>query len=117
MTYIISKQSKKEGRDRRLYYVVQSYREQGKVKRKTIAQLGEAQTPLQALDHIREQRKEIGTEMEGYKEEITHPQVRFGTVASNRKVLQKYIAECQAQLLKLDDWENKLKELIETHKL
>ncbi len=41
MAFVINKKSKKYGKERKLYYLVENYREAGKIKRKTLLKLND----------------------------------------------------------------------------
>ncbi|HIH13442.1 TPA: hypothetical protein HA242_07000 [Candidatus Woesearchaeota archaeon] len=56
MAFIISKKSRLWGQERRLYYLVESYREGDKVKRKTLLALKEHKSVAELLSHV-EQKK------------------------------------------------------------
>lgn len=73
MAYILAKKSTLNGVRRNLYYLVESYREGGKVKRKTIIQLGETNNIDSALEIINRKKEEILQEIQDCREKIKKP--------------------------------------------
>lgn len=49
MAFVINKQSKRNGQIRKIYYLVENYRKDNKVKRKTLLTLGECKTVAELL--------------------------------------------------------------------
>lgn len=59
MAFVISKTSSRNGNFRELYYLVESYRENGKVKRKTIHKLKEYKDIDEAIAAIEERKQPL----------------------------------------------------------
>ena len=74
MSFIISKNSKRHGVDRKVYYLVENYRDKGKVKRRTLLKLHE----------------------EG------NIQVILEKLTRNEKVLRGNVRICENKLIKLE---------------
>ena len=59
MAFIISKKSKRGGKEKQLYYMVRNYREGNKIKRSVIWKLGESSNLQEALSSINEHEKTL----------------------------------------------------------
>lgn len=116
MAYILSKQSTLNGVKRNLYYVVESYRENGKVRRRTVLNLGEAQDTLQALININLERKRLTEEIEEAGEKIAHPKKDYYGRPFTKPFIQDLVKN-KSKLNELDIFERKVKEVQTMYKL
>jgi len=111
MAFIISKKSSKNSELRRLYYVVESYRDNGKVKRRIIVSLGEGKNCNEALKKINEAKKDIQKLIDKDKHYIENPNPMFGSYRSSIKATLKFIQEDEAKLRRLEEWRRAIKKV------
>ena len=60
MAFVIKKISRRHGKEKKLHYLVQNYRDERRlVKRETLIKLGDCESVAEFLEHTRQQEKEI----------------------------------------------------------
>lgn len=69
MAFVISKPSLKDGSLRELYYLVESYREGGKIKRRTIHKLKEHKSIDEAITTLEEKKQPLVEKMRRLEQE------------------------------------------------
>ena len=116
MGYILAKQSPLNGVKRNLYYVVESYRDNGKIRRRTLLNLGEAQDTSQALVSINLERKRLTEEIEKDREKIAHPKMDYYGRPFTKPFVQD-LAKNRNKLKELGIYEEKVKEMQAMYKL
>lgn len=127
MAFVISKKSTLRGRTRNLYYLVESFREAGKVKRRTICCLGESDSLKSALRRLESEVSLCLGNIDRCKDEIAGLRraardmakagVPFGFNRPKHESLVKRIGEEGRKMLELKEQRAKVVELIEEHPL
>ena len=117
MAFVIAKKSNKNGETRNLYYIVQSYRNDGKAKRRTIVSLGEGENCSEALKKINEAKKDIQKLIDKDKLYIENPNPMFGNYWSSIKATLKFIEKDEAKIRRLEEWEKDIKKAKHTYNL
>jgi len=105
MAFIISKNSKRDGNRRKLYYLVENYRDNGKIKRKTILHLNECNSIDMALDRIR-------MDMDSLNKKIHETEVNINAIKEGRPYVSILSRPHYRQLWIYIDWLKKRKESI-----
>lgn len=70
MAFIISKNSKKWGKDRKVYYLVENYRDKGKVKRRTLLKLHEEGSIEVILEKLTINEKTLKENLKAYENKL-----------------------------------------------
>lgn len=70
MSFVINKKSKRGGKIRNLYYLVESYRDGKKVKRRTLLKLGEEPDVFGVLDKLSRNEKILKKNLVTYANEL-----------------------------------------------
>lgn len=109
MAFIIAKKSKRNDEVRNLYYIVQSYRNNGKAKRNTILSLGEGKNCSEALKKIEEAKNDIQEAIDKDKHYLESPKPMFGSYASSIKATLKFIQKDEDKLKRLEEWQKAIK--------
>lgn len=105
MAFIVSKKSSRNGRERELYYLVENYRKDNKVRRKTLLKLNEHKTVAELLTSIEQERIDLVDRLHKFEKErddfINHgkaPPLSFGSPYMIRKRLEWAIKNTKTQL-------------------
>src|SRR3989344_544206 len=69
MAFIVSKKSSRNGKKRKLYYLVENYRKDNKVRRKTLLKLNEHKTVAELLESIEQERIDLVDRLRKFEKE------------------------------------------------
>lgn len=70
MAFVIHKKSKKYGKERKLYYLVENYREQGKIKRKTLLKLNDCKNVAELFHRTKQEQDRWVEQLEERKRRL-----------------------------------------------
>jgi len=104
MAFVISKKSKKRNRDTTLYYLVESYREGKKIKRRTILALGDAQNIAGHLENLENKKLVYEKEIARFESDIRNRKFHSWGGFAWRQVarMQKWAKEDKEKIVKLE---------------
>jgi hypothetical protein len=112
MAYILAKQSTLNGIIRNLYYLVESYRENGKVKRKKILGLGESKDFSELIDRLGHKEREIKGEIQEWEDKL-----KVNRFWKFQRIAQKCVARERLKLGKLEQFQKKVEEVKQAYKM
>lgn len=105
MAFIISKESNERGQTKRLYYLVENYREGNKVKRKTLLALKEHRTVAEFLKSVEQEYTRLVNRLHKFKKELDDfikydkiPPFSFGSPFHIRKRLDFAIEQTRNEV-------------------